>query len=126
VAESVFLLPRVLDDGVLKRSSKTTAFGTAGVSVSAKQGRIYKVRFVNKAATAYFCQLHDKATAPLVNDVPIWEGRMASQSDVEFDFGTAGLYVANGLGLALSSTGGIVTFAGSADTFAYALFTVQT
>ena len=133
MSEGVFLLPRLTDDqsgvgvAVLKRKSITTAFGTAGTNISAKQGRLYKIRLANKAAaTKYYVQLFDKATAPINTDVPIWEGRVAADSEWADDFGLAGLYVVNGIGLAISSTSGVLTLAGSSDATAYALYTQLT
>lgn len=127
MAESVFLLPRILDDGVLKRKSLTTAFGTAGASVSVKQGRLYKFRVLNKAAaTKYWIQIFDKATAPVAADVPIWEAQVAAVTDYADDFGLEGLYVVNGIGVALSTTSGVLTLAASNDATAYFLYTQQT
>lgn len=124
----VFLLPRTTNEGLMKRLSQTTAFGTAGVSVSVKNGRLYKLRIVNKAAaTKYFAQVFDKATAPVAADVPIWEGQVAAASDVEFNFATdGGLPVANGIGIAISTTAGALTLAGATDATAYGLFTATT
>ncbi len=128
MSEGVFLLPRTgNEEKLLKRSSQTTSFGTAGVSISTKQGRLYKLRVNNKAAaTKYFAQIFDKASAPIATDVPIWEGQVAQGTDVEFDFGLAGLYVANGVGVAISTTSGVLTLAGAADANAYALYTAVT
>lgn len=122
-----FLYPRVSDDGTLKRASQTTAFGTAAVVVSAKAGRLYKLRVLNtSAATKYFAQIHDKATAAVNTNVPVWEGQVAGSTDVEFDFGTAGLFLANGCSVALSTTAGVLTLAGATDGRAYALYTAKT
>lgn len=119
----VYPEPRTFDEGTLKRSPQTTAFGTAGVSISQKGGRVYKVRFVCKSATAYFAQIHDKTTAPTTNDVPVWEGKLPGNGDLELDFGQFGLPLKNGLGLAISSTGDKVTLAGADDAFAFPLYT---
>lgn len=126
MSEGVFGLARVVDDGLLKRSSQTTAFGTAGVSVSAKKGRLYHLRVNNKAAaTKYFVQIFDKATAPVNTNVPIWEGQVAANTDVVFDFGLFGLAVTNGIGIAISTTSGVLTLAAAADGNAYALYTAN-
>ena len=58
-----------------------TGFGTTGVVITNKSGRLYQIQFVNKAATAYFVQIHDKAFAPISTDVPIWESQMAVSSE---------------------------------------------
>jgi hypothetical protein len=124
---SVYLQARIDNDPTLKRSSQTAAFGTAAVVISAKAGRLYKLRVLNKsAATKYFAQIHDKATAAVNTNVPVWEGQVAGSTDVEFDFGTAGLYLANGCSVAISTTGGVLTLAAAADAHAYALYTAKT
>lgn len=124
MAEGVFLLPRVVDDGTLKRSSQTTAFGTSAISISTKAGRLYRLRVVNKsAATKYFAQIHDKATAAINTNVPIWEGQVAGSTDIEFDFGLSGLALALGCSVAISTTAGVLTLAGATDGVAYALYT---
>jgi len=126
MSEGVSLLPRVLDDGTLKRASQTTAFGTAAIVVSTKAGRLYKLRVLNtSASTNYFAQIHDKATAAVDTNVPIWEGQVAGSTDVDFDFGLAGLHVVNGISVALSTTAGVLTLAGATDGQAYALYTAK-
>jgi hypothetical protein len=124
---------RTLDDGTLKRKSQTTAFGTAGISVTAKPGRLYKVRAVNSnATTRYFFQIFDKATAPVNTDVPIWEMDLpaavatTSRGDCLEDFGLFGLYVALGLGIAISTTKGVLTLAAATDACAYLQYTSNT
>ncbi len=120
----VFLRPRTNDDGTLKRASQTTAFGTAAVSLSTKGGRLYKLRVLNtSAATKYFVQIHDKASAAIATEIPVWEGQAAGSTDIEFDFGLAGLYLRNGCSVALSTTAGVLTLAGATDGRAYALYT---
>jgi hypothetical protein len=125
MSEGIFLLPRNLDDGLMKQLSQTTAFGTAGVVVSAKPGRIYRVSFVNKAAaTKYFAQVFNKATAPINGDLPAFEGQVAANSDVVFDLASAGgWYVRLGIGIAISTTAGVLTLAGATDATAYVLYT---
>jgi hypothetical protein len=126
MSEGVSLSARVLDDGTLKRASQTTAFGTAAVVLSAKAGRLYKLRVLNtSAATKYYAQIHDKATAAVATNVPIWEGQVAGSTDIEFDFGLAGLYVANGISVALSTTPATLTLAAATDGQAFALFTAK-
>lgn len=127
MSEGVFLLPRILDDSTLKRKSQTTAFGTAGLSVSVKSGRLYKIRVLNKAAaTKYWVQIFDKATAPIAADVPIWEAQLPALADYVDDWGVAGLYVASGIGVALSTAAGALTLAGSTDATAYLMYTQVT
>ena len=123
MAEGIFVQPRVSppDANSCKQFAQTTKFGTAGISVAATPGRLYGVTVVNTAATAYFVQIHDKATAAVATNVPIWEDVLPASSAVTISFGAMGLYYANGLSLALSSTGGVLTLAVSADATAYAL-----
>ncbi|AKU96996.1 hypothetical protein AKJ09_03660 [Labilithrix luteola] len=80
------------------------------------------MRAVNSGATAYFLQIHDKATAPTAGGVPIWEVRLPANGDGAEDFGLAGLYFANGLGLAISTTAGTLTFAAATDAVAYVTY----
>jgi len=124
--EGVFASARAGADNGPKRFSQAAFFGTSGLSITQAQGRLYKLRASNKAAsTKYFVQVFDKATAPVNNDVPIWEGQVAAGSDVEFNFNLVGLYCANGIGVALSTTGNLLTLAGADDASAFGLYTVQ-
>jgi len=127
--EGVFVQPRIAsatDPNCLKQFARNTVFGTAGLVISAKLGRLYKISVVNSAATRYFVQLHDKATAPINTDVAIWEASLAASSGVEIDFGLSGLYFANGISLAISSAKGALTLAVATDCCAYALYTATT
>src|SRR5688572_29613785 len=114
MADGVFLSPRVADTtdrNSCKQFAQTTAFGTAGVSVSAKAGRVYAITFVNKSSTAYFAQIHSKATAPVATNIPVWEDILPASSSVTIDFGIGGLHVALGIGIAISTTAGVCTMA---------------
>lgn len=129
----VHLSARVHNDGTLDRTSQTTAFGTAGVSVATKPGRLYLIRGINSSATvAYYLQIFDKATAPVATDVPIWEIGLPAKAattqtgDCVEDFGLAGLYFATGLGIAISTTKGVLTLAAATDATAYLLYAVRT
>lgn len=124
MSNAVRLLPSVNDDGTLKRK-KNTAFGTAGASFTAKQGRLYRVTVHNKSATPYYFQIHDKATAPLAAEVPIWEERLPASTSITFQF-DAGLYCALGIGFGLSTTPEALTLAAATDAVVYAQYTVQT
>jgi hypothetical protein len=121
MSQGFFRVVRTGDDGTIRRS-KATAFGIAGSSLSAKRGRVYKVTFVNKGATAYFAQIHDKATAPIAGDVPIWEDKLAANASVTIFF-DEGLFCALGIGLAISTTAELVTLAAANDGVAYAQYT---
>jgi hypothetical protein len=130
---AVFARARTLDDATLKRFSQTTAFGTAGVSVSVKPGRLYKIRACNSnATTRYFFQIFDKASAPVNTDVPIWEMDLpaavatTSRGDCAETFELFGLYLKLGLGIAISTTKGVLTLAAATDATAYGLYTSNT
>ncbi len=121
--EAVYLAPRVADTAdrnSCKQFAKNVAFGTAGLVVTAKAGRIYRVSVVNSAATRYFLQIHDKATAPINGDLPVWEQDLPVSGGAVIDFGMNGHYVALGFNLALSSTKGALTLAIATDATAYA------
>lgn len=102
---------------------KTAAFGTAGANISTTQGRLYKAMVINTSATAYFIQIHNKATAPIATDVPVWERRLPVSGEVEIDFAEWGFGCALGIGIALSTTVGVLTLAAGNDAIAYASFT---
>jgi hypothetical protein len=128
MAEGVWTLPKVTSDAGcdFTRTSSGTAVGTAGVLlVGAKKGRLYRLIVQNSAATAYFLQIFDKATAPVNTDVPIWSERLPLSSEGEIDFTNVnGLYFALGCGFAISSTAGVLTLAASNDiAFFAALYT---
>lgn len=122
MSEGVLLLPRNTDKVAPLRSGPTTV-GTAGVNISAKPGRVYHVTTVNKTATVYFVQIHDKATAPVAADVPIWEGKLPANGDCDLDFGVCGLYCALGFSVAISTTAGALTLAAANDAVTYAQYT---
>lgn len=124
MSEGVFLSPRVSapDANSCKQFAQTTAFGTASVVVSNKPGRVYAVTFINSSVTAYFVQLHDKAFKAVNTNIPVWEDVLPASSSITLDFGVGGFYCSLGAVIALSSTSGVLTLAGSADAKAYALF----
>lgn len=119
MAEGVFLDPRNTNTVALLRSGPSNAFGLAGISVTAKPGRLYQLSVVNAGATAYYLQVFDKATAPVASDVPIWERRLPASGDVFQSFELAGLYVSLGLGIAISTTPRLLTLAAANDATAY-------
>lgn len=99
-----------------RRSTSGVAAGTAGIVISAKPGRFYRAEVQNGAATAYFFQVFDKATAPVNGDTPIYCKRLPSSGEVEPDLTNVnGLACVNGVSVAISSTGGTLTLAASAD-----------
>lgn len=126
--ESVFLAPRVggIDQNSCKQLAQSTAFGVAGLVVVAKAGRFYKLRVLNKSATVYYVQIHNKATAPVNTDVPIWEFKLPASVDSVEDWGLNGLYCSLGMSLAISSTPSVLTLALAADAVAYGLYAATT
>ena len=99
-----------------KRSTSGVAAGTAGVIISAKPGRFYRAVVQNGAATAYFVQVFDKATAPVNTDVPIYSKRLPVSGECEIDLTDInGLPVTAGIGIAISSTAGVLTLAVATD-----------
>ena len=133
MSEAVFGAARVsgLDANSPKQFAQTTAFGTAGVVIANKPGRLYRLAVSNSnATTSYYVQLFDKAIAPIATNVPIWEERIEAAvattgKSCVIDFGLFGLYFGTGIGLALSSTKGVLTLAGATDGTAYALYAAQ-
>lgn len=120
MAEGVFLLARNAPNNNLLRSGPSAAFGTAGLNVTAKPGNLYQFNAINTSASvAYYLQIHDKATAPIANDVPIWEQRLAPGVDIPTSFQLAGLPLANGLSFAISTTPRLLTLAASNDCVVY-------
>lgn len=120
MSEGVFLDPRNQNTVALLRSGPSAAFGTAGLSVTAKPGCLYQFNAINKnASTAYYLQIHDKATAPIAGESPIWEQKLASSVDIPTSFQLAGLYFANGIAFALSTTPRVLTLAAADDCVVY-------
>lgn len=119
MSEGVYLDPRNANTNALLRSGPSAAFGTAGLSVTAKPGCLYQFNAINTGSTAYYLQFHDKATAPVANDVPIWEMRLAASGDLPTSFQLSGLYFANGIAFAISTTPRLLTLAASNDAVVY-------
>ena len=97
-----------------KYAASATAAGTAGlvIGTAGKGGRVYRVTAVNGAATAYFLQVFNKATAPINTDVPVWQRRLAASSELDVDLASVGGVICPlGIGLAISSTAGTLTLA---------------
>lgn len=128
MSEGVFLLPRTsgFDQNACKQLANATAFGTAGLTITAKPTRVYKLSVVNSSATRYLVQIFNKASAPVNTDVPVWEANLAATGDCQIDFGLSGLYLPLGFGLAISSTKSVLTLALATDAAAYGLYAVQT
>lgn len=93
------------------RFTNLTPFGLAAISVRATAGRLYQATITNTSATAYFIQFHDKATAALTGESPIWFRRLTASSETFVNFDPFGLYFANGISIAISSTASTLTMA---------------
>lgn len=124
MSQPVTLLGRTAPHETMLQS-RTAAYGTAGLSVTAKFGRLYRIRTINAGAAAYFLQIHDKATAPTAGNTPVWEARLPASGEVDLSFELIGLYLANGLGLAISTTTGTLTLAAANDAVSYLLYTAS-
>jgi hypothetical protein len=110
-----------------RRTSSGVAVGTAGVVISAKPGRLYRLIVQNGAATAYYLQIHNKATAPINTEVPVYVKRLPVSSEVEIDLSDVnGLVCTAGIGLAISSTAGTLTLAVADNIAFYAAFYTAT
>lgn len=101
-----------------KLASSGTAAGTAGlvIGTAGKGGRVYRVVAQNGAATGYFLQVFNKATAPVNTDVPIFSRRLPSSGELDVDLASVGGIVCPlGIGIAISSTPGVLTLAVATD-----------
>ena len=110
-----------------KRQTGVTV-GTAGIVIgtAGKAGRLYRLRVVNGAATAYFLQVFNKATAPVNTDVPTWVQRIAVSSEGEIDLTNVnGLFCPLGMGFAISSTPSALTLAIATDIAFYGAIYTQ-
>src|SRR5687768_17090325 len=68
------------------------AVGVAGIVIgtAGKGGRIYRLMVQNAGATPYYLQLHDKATAPVNTNVPIYVKRLPASGEVGIDLADVG------------------------------------
>lgn len=107
------------------RQIRLAAFGTAGKVLADGPGRVFKLTWVNTNSTAYYVQVFDKATAPVNTNIPIWERRLPASSEVTLDFEVWGLWFEDGLSLAVSTTGGVLTLASADQVVAYAQYGSQ-
>ena len=99
-------------------TSSGTAAGTAGIVIgtAGKAGRLYRLTVQNGSATAYYVQVFNKATAPVNTDVPIFVRRLAVSSELDVDLSAVGgLVCPLGIGIAISSTPGVLTLAVATD-----------
>lgn len=99
-----------------KSASSGTAAGTAGIVISSKPGRFYRGIFQNSSATKYYVQVFDKATAPVNTDVPVFSKTLPASGEVEIDLTNVnGLRCLLGIGIAISTTAGVLTLAVATD-----------
>lgn len=102
--------------------------GTAGIvlGTAGRAGRVYRVVAQNGGATAYFLQVHNKATAPVNGDVPVYVQRLPSSGECIIDLSQVGGIVCPlGIGLAISSTAGTLTLAVANDLAIYTAIATQ-
>lgn len=93
------------NEGGPSRFSNVATWGTAPILVKASAGRLYAMHWVRVAAgTTYFIQYHDKATVPVNGDTPIWVRRAPASTEGTHLFDPFGLYFANVIYIALSTT----------------------
>lgn len=103
-------------DNDWSRTVAAAAVGTAGILLKGAPGRLARMRAENISATQYWLMVFSKATAPVNNDVPIYRHRLNANSGESIDLtGVGGIYGALGLGIAISSTSGVLTLAVAAD-----------
>lgn len=96
--------------------------GTAAVQLgtAGRAGRLYRLVVVNAGATAYFLQVHNKATATVNADVPVYVQRLPASGEVVVDFSqVGGLVLPLGAQIAISSTAGTLTLAVANDIAAF-------
>lgn len=116
VVQAVVIDPEV-GAGVLTRFV-TAGVGVVAVLVSASARRVVQVD-VNTAVAApanTWLMVFDKATDPVVTDVPILRARVGG-GFASIDLGNFGHELTLGLGVALSTTPGTLTLAGANDAF---------
>lgn len=108
-------------------SVNSAAEGTAGVVISSTPGRVYRLIVQNGGATAYYVQIHNKATAAVNAEVALWSKRIAASSEVEIDLTNInGLVCTAGIGLAISTTARTLTLAAATDiAFRNVIYTKQ-
>lgn len=123
MSEGIFPVPHIISGPAsLTKYNNGALVGTAGLVIKAAPGTLYRMRVVNNAATAYVLMLHDKATAPIANDTPIWRARIPVSAEIDVDFGLWGLEFSTGISWAISSTVATLTLAIANDVVGSALY----
>ena len=99
------------------RVRSTAKFGTSGVVLLSKPGRLYRLTVTNHAATAYVLMVFDKATAPANSDIPIWRKLLPASGEADINLEEFGTYCALGIGIAISTAASpdTLTLAAAAD-----------
>lgn len=117
MSNGIFPIARAANgDNDWSHSSSAAKVGTAGLVLKAAAGRLARIDAVNGAATAYFLMVFNKATAPVNTDVPILTRRLPASSEVSLSLADiGGIYCANGISFAISTTDGALTLAVAND-----------
>ncbi len=101
--------PVVEDDGYTLFSD----FGASNAaSVKGSAGNVFSITCYNENAAIHYFQLHNKATAPIATEVPIFSIPVPPSGGVILDesfFSDRGTYFATGIGFAWSSTDATAT-----------------
>lgn len=131
MSEGVFTMPLVTagvapfaktTDSFL-RATSGVAVGTAGILISNKPGRFYRAVVENGAATAYYLQVFNKASAAVNTDVPVYQKRLPVSGEVEIDLVNVNGVPCNlGISIAISTTPGTLTLAAATDVAFYSVF----
>lgn len=94
-------------------NAATTAYA-ASLVVKATPGVLFGVTFYNSKGSAQWIQVHDSATLPAENAVPLVILKIPSDTSAAYDFGERGCTFTHGIVICNSSTGPTKTI-GSAD-----------
>lgn len=114
---SVKIVPSA-DMGNAPQNARTLAAANA-LAVKSVLGVVYGV--AGSAVTAQFLQIHDSAAAPAGGAVPNFSIPIAAGAPFSVDFGAYGMFCANGIQIAISSTQHTYT-AGATDAAIYVRF----
>lgn len=118
MSECVYPMARAANGSNDPSMTRLTAVGTTGQVLKAAPGRFYGACAVNKAATAYYLMVFDKATAPVNGDTPRLSKPLPVSGAVTIgpeDMGGFSLGCLLGIGVAISTTPDTLTLAASAD-----------
>lgn len=96
------------------KNARTAALANALAVRAAAGGVIYGVG--GYSTTSQFLQIHDTAGAPTNGAIPAFTFPITANSPFSVDFGAYGMFCANGIRIAISTTGPTLTL-GAADSF---------